>query len=636
MSGKTIVAQARSLIRDGQPVVAARLLGALSTVEPDLATWLAADRLLAKADAMLRQESQAEEAGFDWARRSTKVALLASHTSGQLAACLRVAAAAAGQRLQIWDAPYRQYEQSIIDPASELYEFAPDVVLIVADHRELRLPDLSEDPAADVAAQVQRWTGLWQTLRERTGARVLQTTFTPPQHDGLGSLGVSYPGARRNQTRRINLALADALPPGVHLIDAEHTAAAAGADAWFDSRYWYLAKNQVGLAAVPDLAREIADVLAAVSGLSRKVIAVDLDNTLWGGVIGEAGVGGITLGDGAEGEAFADFQAYLKSLRSRGLVLAVVSKNNDADARMPFEQHSGMVLTLDDFVIFEATWDHKPYVLQRIAQSLDVGLDSIVFVDDNPAEREAVRRMLPEVGVVELPTQPSGYIEAVSRFPGMQSAGLTEEDLRRTQQYQARSQAKSFAASAGSREDYLAGLDMSGHLEPMSEGNRKRIVQLIGKTNQFNMTGRRHGDAELDEVLARGGVVWGLRLSDRFDDHGLVSALAAVPDGDDLRIDTWVMSCRVLQRTAEHAMLARLAQYAREHGYQRLVGHWVPSGRNVPARDVFSDAGFHLNTGGGQDETAEWLLDLSDRNGVKDPGFVPMSVQGQGERADEQ
>lgn len=609
---RSLLATARRLAGEGDTAGAARALAAVSENE-DLAAWVSADRRLAKLDPT-------------WARRRVRVAVLSSHTSAQLTAAIRVAAAAHGIAAETYESDYRLYEQEVLDPSSGLYSFEPDVVVIVADQRELHLPELSGTPDDDVAAEVSRWGGTWNLVRERTGAVVVQTSFVEPLDDALGNLGAFLPGGRRHQIRRLNLALAVARGPGVHLVDAEAVAAGVGEQSWADARYWYLSKHAVGLAAVPSLARAITDVLAAALGLSRKVIAVDLDNTLWGGVIGEDGLGGIVLGDGAAGEAYVDFQRFLKALRQRGLVLVAVSKNNAAEALLPFEQHPDMVLGVDDFVAFEASWDDKSDVLTRIANTLGLGLDAFVFVDDNPVEREGVRARLPEVGVVELPRDATGYVHALATFPGLQTVAITDEDRRRTEQYRARREAGAMEAQAGDRGEFLAGLQMSCVVEPMSEVNRRRMVQLIGKTNQFNLTGARLGDAELDDILARGGMVWGQRVSDRFDDHGLVAVLAAsasqdVPD--DLVIDTWVMSCRVLQRTAEFALLAHLAQEARRRGFCRIVGTWVPSGRNVPARSVFEDAGFTLAEGGGEEETAVWVLDLA-TGSVEDPGHVPV------------
>ncbi|WP_164983773.1 HAD-IIIC family phosphatase [Cellulomonas endophytica] len=577
--------------RAGRGAAALDVLARLAQGRPDLRQTSGADRLLARL--------RADGAVAGWARREATVAVVSSHTSGQLAAAVRVAALAHGLAATTVETGYRTYEAAVVDPASELYAAAPDVVLLVVDARELHLPELSEDPEADLAAEVARWTGLWRPLRERSGATVVQATFVPAPDDALGDLGAVLPGARRRLVRELNLRLADAAPAGVHLVDAEAVAAEVGARVWADSRYWFAAKHAVGLGAVGALAARLTDVAAAALGLSRKVVVLDLDNTLWGGVVGEDGLGGIALGGTPAGEAFVAFQHYVRSLRRRGLVLAVSTKNNPDEARRPFSAHPEMVLGLDDLVAFEAGWGTKPDAVRSMAATLGLGLEAFVLVDDNPAERERMRHELPQVGVVDLPPDPSGYVAALARFPGLQTVALTAEDARRTEQYRARHEAQRLSTSAASPEEFLAALGMTATVEDLSETNLARVVQLIGKTNQLNLTGRRHGTAAVEAFgVTPGAVVWAMRVRDRFDDHGLVAAVVAVPDGTTLRLDTFVMSCRVLGRTAERALLAALVEHAGEKGFARVLAHFVPSGRNAPAQRILPEAGFVRVEGG--------------------------------------
>jgi len=614
--------------RAGEPAAALDALARLARAEPDFAVWAAADRLLGRL--------HAEGALTPWARRGLRLALLSSHTSGQLAGALRVAALAHGIALETFETGYRAYEQAVLDEGSALYAFAPDVVVLAVDQRDLRLPEVSDDPAADVAAEVARWTGLWRLLRERTGATVVQTTFVPPPDDALGGLGATHPGGRRRLVRAVDAALADRLLAGAHLVDAEMVAAEVGLAMWSDDRFWFASKHAVGLGAVGPLAARTLDVVAAAAGLARKVVVLDLDNTLWGGVVGEDGVAGLALGGGPAGEAFVAFQRYVSGLRRRGLVLAVSSKNNPDEARAPFTQHPEMVLRLDDFVAFEASWGDKPSALRAIAADLDLGLDALVFVDDNPLERERVAHELPQVAVVELPEDPSGYVRALARFPGLQTTALSAEDGRRTEQYRARARAREHAAQATTPEEFLAGLGMSATVEDLDATTLPRIVQLIGKTNQLNLTGRRPTAAAVEALAATpGAVVWGMRVRDRFDDHGLVAALVAVPGGPDgaagpdLVVDTFVMSCRVLGRSAEQALLAALADHARAHGFARVVAHLVPSGRNAPAEPILPGTGFtRVDDPDAPDEhghgpTQTWVLP-TDRDPVR-PGWITVT-----------
>lgn len=606
--------RARAALVDGDDLGLARAVGRISAVASELSIWLNAAQLLAGADPVR------------WARRRLRVAVVGSHTGSHLIRILPVAMARHLVAVETYEAPYGQYAQEVLDPASGLYAFGPDLVLLLIDERELRLPPISANPAADLAAEARRWRSLWSLLRQRTGATVIQATFVSRGDDVLGHLALSTPGSRRRLVRALNLELGDELPAGVHLLDAESVAAAVGTGNWSDDRFWFLAKQAVGLGALAALSRELARIAAAAIGLTRKVIVLDLDNTLWGGVIGEDGLGGIVIGQGAQGEAFQALQEQLLALRRRGVLLAVVSKNNDADAREPFLAHPDMRLSLSDFVAFRAGWDDKPAVIRRLAEDLSLGLDSFVFVDDNPFEREAVRLALPDVDVLDLPPDPSGYPGALARHPTLEPGTLTLEDVGRTDQYRALVQAEDARATATTPDEFLAGLDMQAIVEPISAATVPRVVQLMGKTNQFNLTGRRHTEAAIEDMTGREGAVHlTLRLRDRFTDHGLVGVLLAVPQGSDLRVDTWLMSCRVLGRGVEIATMRALTETARSRGFTRVIGQHIPTGRNEPAREAYPRSGFTaLDSdvdlrGDGEDST--WVFDLT-QDTVPDPGHI--------------
>jgi FkbH-like protein len=360
------------------------------------------------------------------------------------------------------------------------------------------------------------------------------------------------------------------------------------------------------------LADQVRRVVQARAGLSRKVLALDLDNTLWGGVIAEDGLPGIQLGAGARGEAHVAFQEHLRALRSRGVLLAVVSKNNDADAREPFERHPDMRLALSDIAVFVANWEDKATNIRTVAATLGIGLDSLVFVDDNPAEREIVRQVLPEVEVPVLPEDPSGYVRALSDTLLFESVALTAEDRGRAEQYRARAAAVELQQRAGSLEAFYDSLGMEAVVAPFDELNLARIVQLIGKTNQFNVTTRRHGASAVRAFMEDPrAVTMYLRLRDTFTDHGLVAVLVAEQDGERLDIDTWLMSCRVIGRTVEDEMLARLCEIAVERGCTRVRGTFVPTAKNHVVRDLFERLGFALVAE--EDGRTTWEYDIDEK-----------------------
>jgi FkbH-like protein len=452
-------------------------------------------------------------------------------------------------------------------------------------------------------------------VQQHSQARVVQHTIAIRPETHWGHVASRVRGTRDEMLRTLNARLGEAAGTNVLTVDCDRVAAAFGKSRWFDDRYWHLAKQAVALDALPELSRHTAAVLAAAEGLSAKCIALDLDNTLWGGVIAEDGLSGIQLGGGARGEAFVAFQEYLLALRARGVILAVASKNNDADAREPFEQHPDMRLRLDHFAAFHANWDDKPSSLKAIASELNIGLDSIVFVDDNPAERAIVRQLLPEVEVLPMPEDPSDYVRALSDSLLFELAALTSEDLQRAGQYQARAAAAAQAQQAGTLEEYYVSLRMEAAIAPFDELNMPRIAQLVGKTNQFNLTTRRHGLTELQAFMADDAyVTMHLRLRDQFGDHGLVALLIARQEGEVFDIDTWLMSCRVIGRTVENAMLSRLCELAAARGAARLRGTYIPSAKNAPARDVFERLGFTLVS---DDEgVTVWEYDIEHRGAI--------------------
>jgi FkbH-like protein len=353
-----------------------------------------------------------------------------------------------------------------------------------------------------------------------------------------------------------------------------------------------MAKIPYGPAALPELARHTAAVIAARLGLSRRALVLDLDNTLWGGVVGDDGVGGILLGQGAEGEAFVDFQAALKELTGRGILLAVASKNDPEVARRPFLDHPEMVLKLDDVAAFAANWGPKSESIRSIAETLSLGLSSLVFLDDNPYERAEVRRALPEVDVPLLPEEPTGFRAALEAYPYLEPAGFTEADRARAGQYRARARAEAVRVQSGSLEAYQASLNMVARIGPVDAVNLARVVQLVNKTNQFNLTTRRRNQAELEAFLARPGAegFW-VRLSDKFADHGLIAVALAAREGSALVVDTLLMSCRVLGRGVEALILAELGARAAAAGCATLEGSYIPSGRNGMVADLYPRLG---------------------------------------------
>lgn len=543
------------------------------------------------------------------AKRRARLALLGSYTTSQMVPMLRLAALRRGIDLDIYEGAYGLYRQEIIDKESDLYRFAPDFVVIAVHESDVQLTPHSGTPEADVEVELARWKSLWSLIRERCAARVIQHNFAIKPETPFGHLSTRLPGSRYRMLGALNERLGEAAGQGVAIFDSERLSAFFGKQRWFDDRYWHLAKQGIALDALPLVARHSGAVLMAELGLSRKCLVLDLDNTLWGGVIGEDGLSGIALGHGPRGEAYVAFQEYVLALKQKGVILAVCSKNNEADALSPFNDHPDMRIRLEDVAVFLANWDTKPENLRRVAQILNIGLDALVFVDDNPGEREIVRQMLPEVEVVTLPPDPALYVRALEESLHFETASFTPEDAQRTEQYRARAEVARLETSAESIEDFYRSLHMEAQIAPFDELHLPRIVQLIGKTNQFNLTTRRHSMESVRGFMESSDwVTFYLKLRDRFVDHGLVGLMIARRDEQALEIDTWLMSCRVIGRTVEAKMLAHLCHQAQRLDCSILRGVYSPTPKNEMVADIYKSFGFAAE--GRDGESTIWEYDL--------------------------
>ena len=413
----------------------------------------------------------------------------------------------------------------------------------------------------------------------------------------------------------MNRELAETLPPDVPLLDVASLAETVGLATWHDPGQWHAAKLSFAPALIPLYADHVARLLAALRGKTRKVLVLDLDNTLWGGVIGDDGLEGIAIGQGsAEGEAHLDIQRMALALRERGIVLAVCSKNEDATARLPFARHPDMILKEDHFAAFHANWVDKASNLRDIARTLNLGLDSIVFLDDDPAERAQVRFELPQVAVPEVFGDPALYPRIVAAAGYFEATAFSDDDRNRAEFYARNDERSAFIDQFSNLEEYLRSLDMEITFAPFNESGRGRIAQLSSRSNQFNLTTRRFTEADV-KAMETDATLFTLqvRLTDRFGDNGMISVVVcrALPD-ETWEIDTWLMSCRVLNRGVEIMVLEELARAAEAGGAKALIGVYRPTDRNMMVKDHYRKLGFSPLR-----ETADgvtrWRLDLDGR-----------------------
>jgi FkbH-like protein len=524
---------------------------------------------------------------IEW-RRTARVAILSATTLADRAALVRLYLAADRVGVDVYEGPFGLIDEEILDPSSGYNRFRPDITILCPTSHGLAHFEETE-PALDLA----RWRTLWETVQGRHRGRVIVHALEVPRHPAAGNLDLTLADGAGRRIRRFNLDLAAAAPAGVSVLDVEGLAASLGARAWSDPRFWFLAKESTSAAGRVVLAHAEAALIRGFLGLSKKVLALDLDNVLWGGVVAEDGLAGIRLAGDAEGDAFVAFQRYVAALRARGILLAAISKNDADDAHRPFERHPEMVLSWDDFAAVRANWRSKSDNLREIAAELALDLDAFVFVDDDPRERAEVRLALPEVEVVCLPPDASYFVGTVAEGRWFDVPALTDEDRSRADDYRAGRAATHLRRTDGSLDEFLESLALRAEIAAFDAANLPRVVQLVHRTNQYNLTSRRHTEAELMALMTTAGVhTRFVRLRDRFADRGIVSVLIARELDDALDVDTWLMSCRVLGRTVEHALLAHVVDLAARLQKARIRGAYVPTAKNALVKDHYGRLGF--------------------------------------------
>jgi FkbH-like protein len=556
----------------------------------------------------LRLAREVEERGAELGA-PRRVAWLASFTTELFRPYLIVEAARRGVRIDPYFAAFGQIEQAILDDAGALYAARPELA-IIAIRIEDTAPALADGfvglapPGARrlIDDHVARLEAAARALRQRSTARVLVWNQPPPRRLAAGLADPTLELAQSEMVGECNRALARRLAAisDVYVFDAHRVATELGTAAFYDAKLAHLARMPFTPRAQAALAAALARHAAALWRAPCKCLVLDIDNTLWGGVLGEDGLAGIALGGDYPGSAFTAFQRVVASYRDRGVLLALASKNNEADVAEAFAQHPGLVLRIDDFVARQIHWNDKAGSLRAIAAELNLGLDALAFFDDSPVERAWVRQQLPEVTVIDVPASPLGFGDALDASGAFDLVAITREDRERTRLYHSDQARQRLADATGSVDDFLRALAMRISIGAVAADTLPRVVQLLAKTNQFNTTTRRHGQAELEAMIARGAIALWMRVEDRFGDNGLVGVAIAVPEpgaapaepAAAFRIDAFLMSCRVLGRRAEHALLGSVARRARAAGTRQLIGEFIPTRKNAPAAGFYRDAGF--------------------------------------------
>jgi FkbH-like protein len=546
---------------------------------------------------------------------TVRLAILSTSTTVHLPPAIRVACLSRGIIADIYEPDYGQFLQELNDPQSGLRAFSPSAVVFAHDPYSLFGSEgagLSLDERVD--RKVDEIRMQWSQTRRISDATILQQVpFNPlPRLVGENErrLGTS-PAALIQLFQQRLVAAADS--EGVDVIDLAHWSAKDGLNMWHSPALWHRSKQEVHPVVTPLYGDLIARVLAARFGKSAKCLVLDLDNTLWSGVIGDDGLEGIVIGQGsALGEAHLSLQRYAKQLAARGIILAVCSKNDETVARSAFERHPDMLLRLDDISVFCANWHNKADNIRQIAAELRIGTDVLVFVDDNPFERELVRRELPEVSVPELPDEAADYASVIADSGYFEAVAMTADDMAKTEQYRSNAERKALESATTDLDSYLSALDMTLKAAEFNEIGLSRIVQLINKTNQFNLTTRRYTEEEIRKLISQPGVMTRqLRLTDRFGDNGIIGIIIGrlLDNGATLDIETWLMSCRVLGRQVEQATLDVVVQAAAQMKATSVKGTFKASGRNNMVRDHFASLGFS-QVSASEDQSC-WSLELA-------------------------
>lgn len=528
-----------------------------------------------------------------------RIAVLGSYSIQHFVSVLKVFLKGLAIDAEIYEGEYDGVAMDVLDADSSFYAFKPQIALLLMDDRDVKnfpMP-LAEEKEVDeiVKAQCDYFNRLWESIHDRLpGCQILQTNIALPLTRQLSNLEAGVYYSRTVMFNHINLFMAEKSPKYVSIMDMEYLSAAVGKEAWFDYPSYFLTKAGFSADCLGRVCAVFAKEIAAISGKTKKCLVLDLDNTLWGGVVGDDGWEKIQVDPhNAVGEAYRFFQKYILSLKERGVILAVCSKNEESVAKEAFEKNPHMLLKLSDFAAFYANWDDKAGNIRKIAAELNIGVDSLVFVDDNPAEREIVRTYVPECLVVEMPEDPAYYARAVEESLAFSWSQLTKEDISRAGSYGSNSERAKLMESFVDYDEYLKALEMVYTIGEPGEEQLPRFAQLINKSNQFNLRTIRYSEAQLMELRAdsNNALIYA-ELKDKFSEYGIISCIILKKSGDECFIDTWLMSCRVLKRRVEDKVLEAVTKWAREHGCKYITGEYIPTKKNMMVEKFYPKMGF--------------------------------------------
>ena len=568
-------------------------------------------QLILRMKKRIRRELLSE----DIRRIPKKIAILGGSTTAEIRSILELFLLDQGIEPAFYESEYNSYWQDVMFENPALLSFRPDIIYIHTTSRNLRqLPKMTDSPETvehKLAEEYESFRVMWEKIAQTFHCPVIQNNFERPSLRLMGNKDVSDIHGKSNFVTRLNQKFYEYAQnhPDFYINDIDFLSACFGLEKWNDPIYWHMYKCAPAIPAVPELAFNTANIIKSIFGRNKKALVLDLDNTLWGGIVGEDGADGIEIGqETAAGQLYSEFQSYLRELQSLGVLLTIDSKNDMENALAGLNRPDS-VLKPEDFLIIKANWEPKDRNLKEIAEELNIGTDVLVFVDDNPAERHIVRSQVPDAAVPEI-GEPQDYLRTLDRSGFFEVTALSEDDLKRGEMYKANFQRTRQQAAFADYRQYLLSLEMKAEIKPFSSLYMARIAQLTNKSNQFNLTTRRCSEAELTQISADPNYItlYG-KLTDKFGDNGVVSIVFGHKEGDVFHIDLWLMSCRVLKRDMEFAMMDELVRRCRAAGVRTIRGYYFPTKKNGMVRDFYGLHGFVKVS---EDATGSAVWELAD------------------------
>ena len=543
-----------------------------------------------------------------------KIALIGDTATQFLATALRGTGVERGYQIDLFEAEYNQVERQFLDPSSELYQSDADYIVLFQSTHKLgeRHSLLSPDQQETLAEERLAFIASICENPVLANKKIICLDYPEIEDTVFGSYATKVSSSLTYQVRKLNMGLMDLSQQYANLFicDIAGLQNKLGRDLMFAPNVYVSTEMVLSIDALPYVAGRVMDIVCAIKGQFKKCLILDLDNTVWGGVIGDDGLEGIQLGHGLGiGKAFTEFQMWVKKLKQRGIIICVASKNNEETAKEPFEKHPDMILKLDDIAVFQANWETKVDNIRTIQRILNIGFDSMVFLDDNPFERNIVRENIPAITVPELPEDPGEYLEYLYSLNLFETASYSQADKDRTKQYQVEAKRVSLQKTFSNEADFLKSLDMISVVSGFNAFNTPRVAQLSQRSNQFNLRTVRYTEADIEALAQDPDVIdLSFTLEDKFGDNGLIAVIIMKKqDEETLFIDTWFMSCRVLKRGMEDFTLNTMVEAARQKGFKRIIGEYLPTPKNKMVEGHYPSLGFEKLEGS---STAQYVLDV--------------------------